>query len=121
MKHSTINAKAKNSRKVANIGSRAAAAVFWIVLWQFAAMGLGQEILLASPVSVIRRLGELVLLPEFWQSIWFSFGRIAITSSYITWSAWFDNIWNIDSIDFHKGIYHVKDAVSMTSTKVVYT
>lgn len=78
MKHSTINAKAKNSRKIANIASRVAAAVFWIVLWQFAAMRLGQEILLASPVSVIRRLVELVMLPEFWQSIWFSFGRIAV-------------------------------------------
>lgn len=77
MKHSTIHAKVKNSRKIAYMGSKVAAAVFWIVLWQLAAMVLGQEILLASPVSVIRKLGELVLLPEFWQSVCFSFGRIA--------------------------------------------
>lgn len=56
---------------------RIAAAVFWIGLWQLAAVWLGQEILLASPVSVIGKLMELVQTAEFWRSIWFSFGRIA--------------------------------------------
>lgn len=73
MRHSTMRVKPLKSFYIGKI----AAAVFWIGLWQMAAMGLGQEILLASPVSVIRKLTELVQTAEFWKSIWFSFGRIA--------------------------------------------
>ena len=42
------------------IGIRILAVLFWIAVWQIASMWLGQEILLASPVSVIRRLFELI-------------------------------------------------------------
>ena len=35
------------------IGIRILAVLFWIAVWQIASMWLGQEILLASPVSVI--------------------------------------------------------------------
>ena len=54
------------------------AVFFWITIWQFASMYLGQEILLASPVSVIRRLGQLIVTADFWRSIGFSFGRIVL-------------------------------------------
>ena len=37
------------------IGIRILAVLFWIAVWQIASMWLGQEILLASPVSVIRQ------------------------------------------------------------------
>lgn len=37
-------------------GIRILAVLFWIAVWQIASMWLGQEILLAPPVSVIRRL-----------------------------------------------------------------
>lgn len=70
MTHSTMRVKTLYLGRVA-------AAVFWIGLWQLAAVWLGQEILLASPVSVIGKLMELVQTAEFWRSIWFSFGRIA--------------------------------------------
>lgn len=53
------------------------AVLFWIGIWQIASMKLGQEILLASPLSVARRLFELVVTKEFWSSVGFSFGRIA--------------------------------------------
>lgn len=76
MTHSIMNGNGKESRKKLYTG-RIAAAVFWIVLWQLAAMRLGQEILLASPVSVMGKLIELVQTAEFWKSVWFSFGRIA--------------------------------------------
>ena len=52
------------------------AVVFWITIWQFASMYLGQEILLASPVSVVRKLFELSFTGNFWQSVGFSFVRI---------------------------------------------
>ena len=38
--------------------------------------GLGQEILLVSPVSVLRRLLELAVTADFWSSIAFSIIRI---------------------------------------------
>ena len=54
------------------------AAAVWIMVWQLASMWLKQEILLASPVSVIKRLTELILLTDFWKSVAFSFGRIIL-------------------------------------------
>ena len=52
------------------------AVFFWITIWQFASMYLKQEILLASPVSVVRKLFELSFTGNFWQSVGFSFVRI---------------------------------------------
>ena len=54
------------------------AAVFWIVLWQIAAMVLNQKILLVSPLMVIRRLWELLPTGEFWSAVCFSFFRITL-------------------------------------------
>ena len=55
---------------------RTLAVLFWLAVWQAAAMALGQDILLVSPVKVICRLGILVLMADFWSSIVFSLGRI---------------------------------------------
>lgn len=66
------------SSKTGRYGIRILAACFWILLWQLASIQLGQEILLASPVSVIKRLGELIFTADFWLSIGFSFGRIVL-------------------------------------------
>ena len=52
------------------------AVLFWLLLWQLASMGLQQEILLASPVSVAVKLGQLVFTADFWTSVSFSFIRI---------------------------------------------
>lgn len=57
---------------------RALAVAFWILIWQLASVWLGQEILLASPVSVIKKLGELVITASFWKAIGFSFARIVL-------------------------------------------
>ncbi len=54
------------------------AAVFWLAVWQLAAMGLKQEILLVSPVSVSLRLFQLIPTPDFWKAIFFSFSRITL-------------------------------------------
>ena len=54
-------------------GIRILAVLFWIAVWQIASMWLGQEILLASPVSVIRRFFELIFTGDFWHSAGFSF------------------------------------------------
>jgi len=53
------------------------AVLFWLLAWQLAAMAVGKEILLASPLRVLARLGELVVQPGFWRAIAHSLGRIA--------------------------------------------
>ena len=56
------------------------AVAVWLIVWQVVSMRIGQEILLVSPVAVIRRLLELVQTAVFWQSLACSFsadsGRI---------------------------------------------
>lgn len=52
------------------------AVIFAIAIWQIYAVSLGSEILLASPVATLRQLFVLVLEPDFWSTICFSFFRI---------------------------------------------
>ena len=53
-------------------------AVIWLALWQILAMVLDSEIILASPIAVIKRLPELAITLPFWKSIYFSVIRITI-------------------------------------------
>lgn len=55
---------------------RAGAILFALALWQLAAMGLNQKLLLVSPTQVISRLGTIWTEPGFFSTIWFSFRRI---------------------------------------------
>ena len=48
------------------------AVLFWLAVWQIAAMALAAvyphgELLLASPVDVLLRLGQLAVTAAFWQ------------------------------------------------------
>lgn len=71
---SSITADKQRNRK----GSiRLWAVIFWLFVWQAVSMGIGQEILLVSPVRVLKRLGELAVTGDFWNSIGFSLVRIA--------------------------------------------
>ena len=54
------------------------AVLFWLLLWQLGSMALNQEILLVSPLQVLVRLGALVLTADFYSSVLFSLGRIAL-------------------------------------------
>ena len=54
----------------------ALAALFWVAVWQVAAMAVGQGILLASPVDTLARLAELVQTGDFWRSVLFTLGHI---------------------------------------------
>ena len=47
-----------------------------VVLWQLAAVFIGEEVLLVSPFKVLQRLTELVFQPDFWSAVLFSFKRI---------------------------------------------
>lgn len=41
-------------------------AAFWLLLWYFAALAVGKELLLPSPVAVLLRLFELIGTSAFW-------------------------------------------------------
>lgn len=54
------------------------AILFWLFLWEFASRTVSQEILIASPISVVVTLGELIQTIDFWKTILFSSGRIVL-------------------------------------------
>ncbi|MCL1834803.1 MAG: ABC transporter permease subunit [Oscillospiraceae bacterium] len=51
--------------------------VAWLLIWQGLSMYIGHEVLLVSPVTVARRLAQLVGEAVFWSSVFFSLRRIA--------------------------------------------
>ncbi len=53
------------------------AVLVWLLIWQYASMALGEEILLVSPVRVLLRLKEMIVTADFWQAAGFSVSRIA--------------------------------------------
>ena len=73
MRTSIINAdKAKKYR----IFYKIVAAAVWIMVWQLASMWLKQEILLASPVSVIMRYQVTVHTPLSREVFWHEYAKI---------------------------------------------
>lgn len=53
-------------------------ALFWIGLWQLVAMTVNLPVLLASPADTLVRLVELIPTADFWRSILFTLGHIAL-------------------------------------------
>ncbi len=56
----------------------ALAILFWLIVWEIAALKLDSKIILVSPVEAAKRLFELVTVAEFWQSVLFSMGRVLL-------------------------------------------
>lgn len=54
----------------------ASVAAFWLLVWQCVYLAVGQELLVASPLGVFRRLFELMRGADFWRSIGMSVLRI---------------------------------------------
>ncbi len=52
--------------------------IFWLLVWQIAAMWVAEPILLVTPLSALKRLGQLIFEPAFWKSISFSVGHILL-------------------------------------------
>ena len=67
-------------KKNANNRIRLWAVLFWLLVWQLAAMALDRQLtvnlLLPSPVSALLRLGEMALTAAFWRSVGWSSLRI---------------------------------------------
>ena len=57
---------------------RVGAVVFWLAVWQCAAMAVGQEVFLVSPLQALHTLFGLLPRKEFWQRVCFSSGRILL-------------------------------------------
>ena len=55
-----------------------AAAMFWLAVWQAAAMAIGQEVFLVSPIQAAGTLMELLPQADFWQRVGFSAGHILL-------------------------------------------
>lgn len=53
------------------------AVAFWLAAWQILAMCVSQEILLASPLNVLKSLFKLAITGEFWATLSFSLLRIS--------------------------------------------
>ncbi len=64
------------SKNNAKRGVKIWAVALWLVIWQFAAMAVNQEILLVSPVSMLGRWVELISEADFWARVAFSSLRI---------------------------------------------
>ena len=64
--------------KLKKILTTAAAVMFWLVIWQIAAWKTDSSIILVSPVDAVKRLCELAVMGDFWQSVLFSAGRVLL-------------------------------------------
>ncbi len=53
-----------------------AAALFWLGVWQLFAMLIHQELILPSPLNVLKTLGKLMLTRRFYQNTLTTLGRI---------------------------------------------
>ena len=81
------------------------AVLFWLAVWQIAAMALAAvyphgELLLASPVNVLLRLGQLAVTAAFWRTVAWSAIRIfggflistvlaVVLAALAAWKTWF--------------------------------
>ncbi len=53
-------------------------AVIWLSIWQLAAMAVNQELLFPSPLSVLLRLGEMVIMGDFHMTLGTSLLRVTV-------------------------------------------
>lgn len=65
-------------KRVKRILCTAAAVLFWLVIWELAALKLNSDIILVSPLDAVRRLFSLAGSGVFWKSVLFSAGRVLL-------------------------------------------
>ena len=56
----------------------AAAILFWVAVWQFAAWQVDSPLFLPQPLTVARRLGQLALTAPFWHATLLSLCRVLL-------------------------------------------
>ena len=65
-----------HDKKQKGCGIKIWAVLVWLLVWEITARFIGQEILLVSPVAVLRRFFQLAAAADYRQSVLFSFIRI---------------------------------------------
>lgn len=60
------------------LGAPVLSVAFWLLAWQGVATALDKPFLLASPIEVTARFGELAVTSEFWKTVGFSLSRIGV-------------------------------------------
>lgn len=68
---------AANLRRSGRLLPRIGAAFFWLLVWYAASLLINRELYLPGPWPVLRRTGELALMPRFWGDVFISVGRVA--------------------------------------------
>ena len=66
----------KSVRPLLPTGERAFALLFWLAVWQIAALVIGQKILLVTPLEALRCFLAMLPQPAFWARVIFSALRI---------------------------------------------
>jgi NitT/TauT family transport system permease protein len=61
-----------------NLWHKITACASWLLIWQIASTRIAQEMLLASPLAVGRRLAALIPTDIFWRGVLFSLSRVGL-------------------------------------------
>ncbi len=72
------NKKKAAIRRLLSLLIGMAAVLFWLLLWQLAAMAVDLPILLPSPIGVAKRLASLALTGVFWSAVGTSLWHVAL-------------------------------------------
>lgn len=68
----------KKNKNIKTKKQNVIAVLFWLAVWQAAAMAVGQEVFLVSPIGALATLVQLLPTADFWQRVAFSSGRILL-------------------------------------------
>ncbi|MDD6174941.1 MAG: ABC transporter permease subunit [Firmicutes bacterium] len=74
----TSTIRSKQGSKIKKGLRTAAAALFWLAVWQCAAFFVGKEVLIPSPAQVLLRLWQLAGQAEFWITAFSSLWRVLL-------------------------------------------
>jgi len=65
-------------KKFPDWSKKTAIILFWLLLWKVLATTIHNPIFLVGPAETLKALSVLVVSPEFWSAVCFSFGRISL-------------------------------------------
>jgi len=77
-RHTAHSAASRVKDRAKAVGVRLFAVFFWLAVWHFGSLALGQSIILVSPVKAIGTLIEMMSTAEFYLSVFGSLGRILL-------------------------------------------
>ncbi len=69
--------KTRPASPLRRIVTGAGVTLFWLLVWEGAALLVGQELLIPSPLTVLKTLWRLIGTPLFWKAAGFSLLRVA--------------------------------------------